>query len=131
MCVQHEHWQCAKRLTSADSPLSEQGIRDWDLDFAADMMFRHRDRLHEMMIERFKPLAALAARLEHLSDVLRRFQRPQVHSVTRGLHMGLLAVAVVLLAWSDWRLPLRYVTGFASLGTLENTSMLRPVCKPA
>ena len=77
-----------------------------------------------------KGMVALAMRLEPISTHLRSFQYKQVQSVAGGVHVAFMTAACILLAWLDWQLPLRCITGFCSTGKLEWTGVLRKVDAP-
>ena len=43
------------------------------------------------------------------------------------MHLGLVAVSIVVMCWPDARLLLRYIVGLSSLGRMERTGVLKPV----
>ena len=75
----------------------------------------------------YRAVVALAERLQPLSQHVRQQQRGAVAKVAAKMHVAFLAVATVLLNWPDTSLPSRYITGFRSLGMLENTGVLRRI----
>ena len=50
-----------------------------------------------------------------------------MRSIAGQVHVALLAAAVILLAWPDWRLPYRFLTGFKITDTLERSGNYNPV----
>ena len=44
-----------------------------------------------------------------------------VATVAGNVHVGLMAVLVLILSWLGWRLPMRFITGMRSTGLLERT----------
>ena len=75
----------------------------------------------------FRGVVELARLLQSTSEHLRSFQHQDVASVAGKVHVALVAAAVVLCAWPDVALPLRYIQGFKCLGNLEPTGVLRPL----
>ena len=75
----------------------------------------------------YKAVVALAERLQSLSQHLRQQQKGAVAKVAARMHVACLAIATVLLNWPGTSLPSRYITGFWSLGMLENTGVLRQI----
>ena len=83
-----------------------------DLRFAAAQTIEHRGALRG---HRSRILGAT----RELSDRCRPFtkrpaqqQPPTVHAVAGKIHVGLVAVLVVLLERADWRPPARFITSF-------------------
>ena len=63
--------------------------------------------------------------MEPLTLVIRPYKHKQVASVAGRFHHAFVAAMVVLTQWPDVNLPLRYVTGFRSIGRLEETGIMR------
>ena len=53
--------------------------------------------------------------LQPLSRHLRQWQSWRVAQVAGAAHVGLWALAVLLLSWADWRVPWRFIVGFRVL----------------
>ena len=54
-----------------------------------------------------------------MSNKLKEHQVPTVRAVAGQIHVGLVAVLVLVLEWPDWEMPARFITGFQTTGTLE------------
>ncbi len=108
-------------------PLDESHILDLEIECAAEFMMANKDRLWEAREECYKPLVALAARMQPLTEHLKQYQVGSVKLIAGRVHLGLLAIAAVIMHWADYRIPPRYITGFFSLGELEFTGVLREV----
>jgi hypothetical protein len=67
--------------------------------------------------------------LQPVTEALRKQQKGTVRKVAGGIHVGFLAVAVILLSWPDYQVPRRYIEGFSCLGLLEETGVLRKIAK--
>ena len=66
----------------------------------------------------------LCARLEPLTAHLRRFQPPEVASVTSAVHLGFLIAAIILLAWPDIGFAMGFLKGFEVLGALAASGVM-------
>ena len=86
-----------------------------DLQSAASWTVSRIRDLADARSSCYKAVAALADRLQPLSQHLRRHQKGSVAKVAASIHIAFLAVATILLSWPDTCLPSRYITGFRSL----------------
>ena len=98
-----------------------------DLRFAAAQLVENAARLREYRKETRKAFGELSRRCLQLSTALKKYQPGHVAAVAAKMHVGLMAVLVVLTSWHDWRLPMRFVTGFSTTGILERTGVYQPV----
>eukprot|EP00972_Heterocapsa_arctica_P078861 11630757-Heterocapsa_arctica.AAC.1 len=98
-----------------------------DLNCAAAWTIIHIHQLSERRTACYRAVCALSARMQPVSEHIRARQKGSVATVACQIHIGLLAAAVILLAWPDTKLPMRYVTGFSRLGNMEVTGVLRSI----
>lgn len=75
-------------------------------------------------LEYYRPAKALADRMQEVVGHLRQFRRDQVRAVAGDMHLGMLAVAIIVTQWPDTLPPLRCITGFATVGRLERSNVL-------
>ena len=123
-----EHFSSALQAAAAQPfPLDAPPAAETDLEFAAESSASRMADLHAFRGESYKAVAALAERLQPTSAHLRQFQCGAVAQVAARMHIGLLAVAVVVMGWPDTTLPLRFITGFSSLGWVERSGVLREI----
>ena len=60
-----------------------------------------------------------------------KFQTPTVQRIAGGIHVGLVAVLVAVMAWPDYNLPRRFIEGFQVVGELERTNVYEVQQSPA
>jgi len=87
----------------------------------------NQSNLHNARGRIFRSVKALAYRMQPLSHRLHKRQQGTVALVAKDIHLGLMAVAVILLAWPDFALVLRYIFSFRSIGASEFSGVLRRV----
>ena len=123
-----EHFEAALQLgVSQPFPMDASLAVDEDVKMVARVMADMGPQLPDFRRECFRALVELEQAMQPVSLALRAHQHPQVAQVAGQVHIGLIAAAVVLMAWPDTRLPYRYLTGFRCLGQLEPTGVLRHV----
>ena len=64
-------------------------------------------------------LNELAWRCAPLTQALLKWQPDSVKAIAGSIHVGLIAVLVILARWPDKLLPQRFVSGFGIVGVLE------------
>ena len=117
-----DHFSAAQALADAGaSPWAEAASADYDLRFAAAELVRWRKQLRCRRQATSRAVAELSMRCEPLGEHLRRRQPPSVAKIACRVHVGLIAVLVLVMGWPDWRLPSRFLDGFQVVGTLERT----------
>ena len=70
-------------------------------------------------------MRALSARLEPVSEHLRKFQSPTVATVAGKVHVALIIVCCIVMQWVDWRLAWRFIKGFPLVGPLPPVHLSR------
>ena len=67
-----------------------------------------------------------------VSAVLRSQKTSTVSQIAGTIHIALIAVFMLLMGWADWRLAMRFVTGFWAAGAQEITGLYprRPAEEP-
>ena len=123
-----EHLAQALRIAGeAPFPLDGGELAEPDLQSAACSIAAAIPRLADQRAEWYTPVRQLAARMWPLSQHLLWRQPPSVAAVAGKLHVAFIAAMVVLCAWPDTALPMRYIVGFSQEGVLERTGALRRV----
>ncbi len=120
-----EHLRQALQVAEDPFPLDTAEFADLDLRCAARWIARHATNLADSRRSLWKPLAALAIRLQPVSAALCQCQPPTVRAVAGELNIAFVAALVLLLAWPDTTLPERYLFGFSQIGILENSGTMR------
>ena len=117
-----EHYaQSCNMADAGASPWAETAASEYDLRFAAAQLVQHRGRLRDFRQATRKAFAELADRCKPFTKRLCKHQPPSVQRIAGHVHIGLVAVLVIVMAWPDWRLPRRFVEGFQVIGELEPT----------
>ena len=116
---------------TGQTPWTETAASDYDLRFAAAALVANRDHLRSHRQNTRKAFAELADRCAPLSERLRKFQTPTVQRIAGGIHVGLVAVLVAVMAWPDYNLPRRFIEGFQVVGELERTNVYEAQQLPA
>ena len=117
----------AKYASQGKFPMNDGLAVETDLQCAAAWTVANMGNFANARTSCYKAVVALAERLQPLSVHLRKRQQGAVAQVASKIHVAFLAVAVILPQWPDVNLPLRYVTGFQSLGMFGATRVLRQV----
>eukprot|EP00971_Amphidinium_carterae_P277190 5500717-Amphidinium_carterae.1 len=73
------------------------------------------------------PIRELASRCQGLSQTLLAHQAPSVAAVASGIHVAVVAILTLIMQWPDWRLPQRFIMGFATVGVLERSNVYTEV----
>ena len=127
-----EHFQQAAQLgCSRACPWHAEACVDADLRFAATKTVERLEDLREFRRGVGAVVGCLSSRCEKLTAVLRRHQPPTVRAVAGDVHIGLIAVLVVLTCWPDRSLALRFVQGFRIVGQLEVSGVFPEVLPEA
>ena len=99
--------------------MGTQVVNDDDLRYAGSATVKLKDDLEDFR-ERFTGvLEELGRRLEPLSEQLKRWQKPAVASVAGRVNIAFVAVMVILMAWPDVALPVKFIVGFRIVGLME------------
>ena len=121
------HFEAARAVAAAGKlPFDEQEAAGAELRFAAAKTVENWANLRSHRRACARAMAELADRCRPLHICLARQQAPSVARIAGKVHLGLLAVMVVLMEWPDWRLPLRFIGGFRIVGVLERTNIFEP-----
>ena len=118
-----EHIQAAMELSETAFPLDTADFADTDIKCAAAWMADNVDRLHSRRMDLWQPVAALAVRLRPVSEKLCRLQAPTVRAVAGTLNVAFVAALVILFAWPDVSLPVRYLEGFSQVGSSRTPTL--------
>ena len=110
--------QDAKRIPSLQPPATCP-----DIELAVWATIRQSAAISETRAATASAVTELAVRRKYLTDHLRQFQPPSVAQVTASINLGLVCLLAVVMQWPDIHLPRRMVLGFATPGTLEDTSL--------
>ena len=108
-------------------PYDTRAAAAYDLRYAAEYTVAHRRDLQAQRQRVAALVQELAERCRTLTAVLAKWRPPTVQAVAQSIHVGLIAVLVLVLRWPDWRLPMRFITGFATTGMLERSGNYDPV----
>ena len=73
----------------------------------------------------YSPVQELAKIIQTFARKLRKYQCLPVRRVAAKIHIGLIAVACILIRWPDWRLAQQFVTGFDVVDRLEPFNVFR------
>ena len=118
----------AKYASQGKFPMNGGLAVETDLQCAAAWTVAKMGNLANARTSCYKAVVALPERLQPLSVHFRKASKAQLLRLPqRYMWPSWLAVAVILLQWPDVNFPLRYITGFQSLGMLEATRVLRQV----
>ena len=109
----------------------KQGLLPWDIDvqvphdlrFAARRPAANISTLQVWRLDILGALRELSDRCRPLTDALLKHQPREVASVAGRVHVGFMAVLVVLARWPDRALPFRFLSGFPIVGVLEETGI--------
>ncbi len=124
--AEHFH-QALQNACRREDPFSLAATAGPDLRFAAERTAEHISRLRAARQEAGGLIRELASRTAPLSARLREAQRGHVQRVAGKLALGFVAVCVLLMLWSDAKLPGRFITGTQGIGTLEETRIWQPI----
>jgi len=117
--------EAVKRAIEKPFPMDRFMTVDDDVEMVAEQIERAGIKLERQREGWFEKIEELASRAEGITRHLRSKQDAQVAKVAGQMHVGMLAVAVIFMAWPDTKLPWRYMVGFETLGKLEVTQVLR------
>ena len=111
-----EHFLEARRVAASPSPLERDPAGDEDIRYAAERICAPAAALAAARLEHLAALEELRDRWRPVTARIRAAQCPTVAAVTKDRDLGLLALAVVLLAWPDTTLPLNLLYGLPAVG---------------
>ena len=106
--------------------MDEEPAADLDLRCAAHHIIKNIEKLDTARDQWYKPVKDLSERLMPLTKCLRRHQSATAKEVAGKFHLAFLAVAILLIGWPDWKLPICYFIGFRSVGVIGITNVFKP-----
>ena len=114
------HFEEACRVAAEEEfPMNVTPPVSLDLRCAADAVARNVSNLHGIRGSWYKFIKKLAMRMQIVSDHWRKFQTGNAAAIAGKIHIALVAVAVVLLAWPHAKLPMAFMVGFRTSGAME------------
>ena len=117
-----EHFRAAVQFAEIGRlPFDEDVEAPYDLQYAAEATARQHQNLREFRLRCVQALRELSDRCRPITDALVARQPPTVSAVAGSVHVGLIAVLVMLARWPDRALAQRFITGFGITGIMEAT----------
>jgi len=123
-----DHFFEAMKLAGTEQfPMDSEPITPADLKYAVQQSITNLRSLPDARCKWFCAVKELAARSQLLSVHLRQFQVGPAAKVASRINVGLIAIAVILMSWPQWRLPSHFVSGFKVVGSLDPTGVYQAV----
>ena len=110
------HFEVALAAHATGSPLDWAGPGDLDLEYAAHVMSQGPAYVESKRKLNAAVFAELSSRLWPVSVFLHSQQLPTVHGVNPSVHLALIAVLVLMMAWPDTSFPSCLFSGFPAVG---------------
>ena len=104
-------------------PTEEKAVAPLDLRLAVKMTVANAGRLKDCRRSSAGAIRELSRRCQGLTAALRARQPETVRAVAGRVHVGLIAVLIVLAKWPDRTLARRFISGFLISGVMESTGI--------
>ena len=113
---EERHFELALELQQRPTPFETMGVVDDDLIFAASGYAAQGVGLREVRRRTGRWLQELSRRMWPIAYHLQAYQPPPVRSATRGRHIALIGLIMLITGWPDTTFVANLIYGFPAVG---------------
>lgn len=111
-----DHFRTSCRLAQQALPIEAAPILDQDLQFAAHLHATARGHLRQWRRRAMGALKELQQRWKPVTAILRTHQETSIRTVTQERDLGLTALLILLISWTDTGYPFGLIQGLPAVG---------------